>query len=89
MNRQNSDSRTNELGIHDVLECRGDPILLQFRIPLHLGTLGLDVVVLSLGIAMDCWRLLVLTGAYKTPGASFRILQGVSTCTLRSRVLRQ
>jgi len=89
MNRQNLDSQANELGIHDVLECRGDTILLQFRIPLHLGTLSLDVVVLSLGIAMDCWGLLVLTGTYETPGASFRIPQGVSTCTLRSQVLRQ
>ena len=89
MNRRNSDSRANELGIRDDLECRGDPLLLRFHILLHLGTLGLGVTVLGLGIVLDHWGLPVSTSVYEIPGAFSRILRRALVCMLKFRASRR
>ena len=90
MNRRNLNSRANELGIHDVFGCRGDPLLLRFHILLlPLGIPGLVKMVLGSETELDHWMLPVLVGVHGTLGASFRIPRRVLICTLRSRVSRQ
>ena len=90
MNHRNSDSRANELGIHDVFECRGDLLLLRFRILLLLlGIPGLVEMVLGSETGLDHWTLLVLAGVPRTLDASFRILRGAPVCMSKFRASRR
>ena len=65
---------------------RDAPILLEFHIPLHLGTLSPGAMVLSLGIVLNRWGLLVSASVHRMLGVSC-ILQGVLTCISKFQAL--